>query len=138
MYDAGKIIAGLVVFIGIITYPIWGSIGDSVNPPKPVIKTAGKCVESAEFMKANHMQMLEEWRQSVVRDSERVYVSKTYGTMHDKSLSSTGPSLANPGEEKKSCMGCHPNKEQFCDSCHDYASVDPYCWSCHIEPKESI
>ncbi len=136
MYDAGKIIAGLVIFVGIITYPIWGSIGESVNMPKPVIKVSGQCVESAEYMRANHMQMLDEWRHSVVRDGNRVYVN-TRGIKFDKSLSSTGASVIGPGE-KKSCLSCHSNKEEFCDSCHNYTAVTPYCWTCHIEPKENI
>ena len=46
------------------------------------------------------------------------------GKMYNMSLSNT-------------CMDCHSNKADFCDRCHDYASVQPYCWSCHIEdPKE--
>ena len=137
MYDAGKIIAGLVILAGIVTFPIWGSWGESVDKPKPVVNVTGTCVESAEFMRANHMQLLDDWRNSVVRDGERVYVSKEYGTKFDKSLSSTGMSATGSGE-KKSCMSCHSNKKEFCDSCHDYASVDPYCWTCHIEPKENI
>jgi hypothetical protein len=35
-------------------------------------------------------------------------------------------------------MDCHSNKKEFCDTCHDYSSVTPYCWSCHIEPKGRI
>ena len=136
MYDAGKIITGLVIFVAIVTFPIWGSIGGSADRPQPVIKESGRCIESAEFMRANHMQLLDDWRQSVVRDNDRVYVSKTYGTKHDKSLSSTGTSLVNSSEEKKSCMSCHSNKSEFCDQCHNYLQVDPYCWDCHIEPKE--
>jgi hypothetical protein len=129
MYDAGKILVGLVVFVGFATYPIWGSFGEAVNTPQPVVNASGHCVESAEWMRANHMQLLDTWRHSVVRDNNRVYVSQTYGTEFDKSLSSTG---------KQSCMSCHPNKQEFCDSCHDYAHVKPYCWECHIEPKEDI
>ena len=34
------------------------------------------------------------------------------------------------------CMSCHPNKKEFCDACHDYLAVSPYCWDCHVEPKE--
>jgi hypothetical protein len=34
------------------------------------------------------------------------------------------------------CMRCHSNKSQFCDACHNYLAVSPYCWECHIEPKE--
>jgi len=129
MYDAGKIITGLVVFFLLVTFPIWVSVGEDVGKPQPVIKTTEHCVESAAFMRANHMQLLDDWRNEVVRDDNRVYVSQEYGTRFDKSLSSTG---------KKSCMSCHANKSEFCDSCHDYASVEPYCWTCHIEPKENI
>jgi hypothetical protein len=35
------------------------------------------------------------------------------------------------------CLGCHSNKEQFCDTCHNYAGVKPNCWSCHNVPKEA-
>ena len=37
---------------------------------------------------------------------------------------------------EKSCLGCHEDKTKFCDKCHTYASVNPYCWDCHTNPKE--
>ena len=37
---------------------------------------------------------------------------------------------------QNTCMKCHPNKSEFCDKCHNYTSVKPYCWDCHVEPKE--
>ncbi len=129
MYDKWKIIAGLAIFVALVTSPFLLSVGGDVNQPKPVVKASGTCVESAEYMRANHMQILNEWRDEVVRDNNRVYVSKTYGTKFDKSLSSAG---------KTSCLGCHSNKEEFCDSCHNYTAVAPYCWECHLEPKEEI
>ncbi|NQU65888.1 MAG: sulfate reduction electron transfer complex DsrMKJOP subunit DsrJ [SAR324 cluster bacterium] len=137
MYDTGKIVTGLVIFVAIVSFPFWGSIGGSSEKPKLVIPQTGRCIESAAYMRANHMQLLDEWRNSVVRDNNHVYVSKTYGTRHDISLSSTGSSLVSSGE-KQSCMSCHSNKKEFCDACHNYASVKPYCWTCHIEPKENI
>jgi len=136
MYDTGKIIAGLVIFAAIVTFPIWGGIGGA-KAPTIVKPSSGQCVESAAYMRANHMQMLDEWRDLVVRDGKRVYTNSA-GVKFDMSLSSTGPSVAHPGEEKKSCMSCHANKKEFCDACHDYSSVDPFCWTCHIEPKENI
>ena len=30
---------------------------------------------------------------------------------------------------------CHANKAEFCDRCHNYAAVKPYCWDCHIDTK---
>ena len=129
MYDAGKIITGLVIFALFVTSPFLLSMGGDVDMPKPVIKTSGTCVESAEYMRANHMQILNDWRDEVVRDNNRVYTSKEYGTKFVKSLSSAG---------KDSCLSCHSNKEEFCDTCHNYTAVTPYCWECHITPKEEI
>jgi len=83
------------------------------------------CVEPKDYMKVEHMQILDIWRDSVVRTGSRVFVSKS-GKKFNVSLST--------GED--SCMGCHSNKADFCDKCHDYASVRPYCWDCHIEPPK--
>ena len=41
MYDTGKIITGLVIFIAIVSFPFWGSFGGSTEAPKPVIKVSG-------------------------------------------------------------------------------------------------
>ena len=126
MYDTGKILAGLILFVGLITLPFWFGSGGSEKAPQPAIRKAkgDKCVESAAFMRSNHMQLLDEWRDEVVRDNSRTYSSVAYGTTFNKSLSNT-------------CMDCHSNKAEFCDSCHDYSSVRPYCWECHVEPKET-
>jgi hypothetical protein len=35
------------------------------------------------------------------------------------------------------CLECHSNKTKFCDQCHNYLDVQPYCWDCHLVPKES-
>lgn len=125
MYDTGKILVGLILFVGLITFPFWLGMGSSEKAPQPVILTekGDKCVEPAAFMRANHMQMLDSWRDEVVRENNRTYTSAAYGTLFGKSLSNT-------------CMDCHSNKAEFCDSCHDYSSVTPYCWECHVEPKE--
>jgi hypothetical protein len=74
-------------------------------------------------MKTEHMKMLDEWRQEVVRDNLRYYKSTT-GKTYYKSLQTT-------------CMDCHSNKSKFCDQCHNYMAVAPYCWDCHIAPKEN-
>ncbi|MBW2266037.1 MAG: hypothetical protein JRF28_07735 [Deltaproteobacteria bacterium] len=39
---------------------------------------------------------------------------------------------------QNTCMSdnCHAKKTEFCDQCHDYTAVEPYCWDCHIVPKE--
>jgi hypothetical protein len=126
MKDKKKILAGLVVFIAVITFPFWFNLGKAAPAPELVLtakaKAAKSCVMSTEFMKANHMQLLDVWRHNVVRNSERMFVSPD-GKLYNMSLSNT-------------CLDCHSNKAEFCDRCHNYASVRPYCWDCHIDnPK---
>jgi len=126
MYDGGKIIAGLIVFLGLMLFPFWYNVGNAAYktpelelPPKA---KAEKCIETTEFMRAEHMQMLDEWRDYVVRDGQRLYVSQT-GKAWAMSLQNT-------------CMDCHDTKEKFCDRCHNAAAVNPYCWDCHVAPLE--
>ena len=130
MYDGWKIIIGLIIFVGIATFPFLYDVGKaSIPPPDPKIDTpeiqkmaVKKCVESKSFMKAEHMVMINDWRDSVVRDGNRLYTS-TDGQQYAMSLQNT-------------CMKCHSNKTKFCDECHNYVGVKPYCWDCHTAPKE--
>jgi hypothetical protein len=130
MYDGWKIIIGIIIFIGIATFPFLYDIGKaSVPPPEPKIDTPEiqkmaekKCIEDKLFMRAEHMVMLNDWRDLVVRDGNRLYIA-TNGKEYAMSLQNT-------------CMKCHSNKKKFCDECHNYMAVKPYCWDCHIEPKE--
>ncbi|MCG6893339.1 MAG: sulfate reduction electron transfer complex DsrMKJOP subunit DsrJ [Desulfobacteraceae bacterium] len=126
MNDRGKIIAGLAIFIAIVTLPFWFNMGKAAPVPDPKLtakaKAAKECVESTAYMRAEHMQLLDVWRDTVVRDAKRVYVTEK-GKEYMMSLSNT-------------CLDCHSNKTEFCDRCHDYASARPYCWDCHIDnPK---
>jgi hypothetical protein len=129
MYDKNKIVAGLVIFVAIVTFPFWYNLGKASSAPEPKLsekaKAAKECVVPKKNMKQEHMQILDLWRDTVVRDANRLYKSGS-GKIFKMSLST--------GEE--SCMGCHEDKAEFCDKCHNYASVDPYCWDCHIAPKE--
>ena len=128
MNDKNKIIAGLLIFVVIVTFPIWFNMGKAAPVPEPELtakaKAAKECVRETAYMKAEHMQLLDEWRDAVVREGKRVYVNSS-GKEFNMSLSNT-------------CLDCHSNKAEFCDRCHTYASADPYCWDCHIDnPKEN-
>ena len=124
--DKPKIIAGLGIFVVLVTFPIWFNLGSAKEAPKPVIaaeaQAKGYCVLPKAEMKEKHMQVLDGWRNSVVREGQRVYVNES-GKHFEMSLSN-------------SCLECHTNKAEFCDKCHVYASVNPYCWDCHVNPKE--
>ena len=126
MYDAGKVLTGLAAFVVMVTSPFWLRVADgarAAGPPDLQIATeAKKCVAGTEFMRRHHMEMLNSWRDDVVRHDDRRYVGSD-GTEYDKSLTGT-------------CMNCHSNKREFCDRCHEYSAVSPYCWDCHVAPEE--
>jgi len=123
MKDKKLIMTGVIIFIIIGTFPFWYNRGKAAPAPELQLtakaKAAKVCVRSTEYMKAEHMRLL-----AVVRRGERIYVSPE-GKEYNMSLTNT-------------CLDCHSNKADFCDRCHDYASVRPYCWDCHIDnPKEN-
>jgi len=129
VHDGKKIILGLLIFLGLATFPVWyivaqGGQREVPELAKPV--TGDRCVESKEFIRANHMQLLNTWRDAVVRDGQRSYVSHDFpGETHEMSLT-------------KSCLHCHADREKFCDRCHATLSVAPSCWKCHDAPRMSL
>ena len=128
MNDKKLIVTGLVIFFIIVLFPFWYNRGKAVPPPELKLtekaKAAKECVRSTDYMRSDHMQLLDLWRESVVREDDRIYTNPK-GKQFVMSLSNT-------------CLDCHSNKAEFCDKCHNYASVRPYCWDCHIDkPKEN-
>jgi len=134
IYNAKQIIPGLIVFLGLITFPLWYAMGKTAPPPDikidtPVIQVmeVKQCIMPKAEMRTGHMQLLNDWRTEVVRNNQRVYVAED-GKQYNMSL-------------QNECMRCHSNKSQFCDQCHTYAGLKlnsvPYCWTCHIAPKEA-
>jgi len=128
MFDGWKIIVGLIIFITLATVPFWydAAAGKGADAPDIRIETKDvpgrdQCVMPAEYMRSDHMELLNEWRDQVVRGNQRVHVTAD-GRKYSRSLTNT-------------CLDCHSNKDTFCDRCHDYMSVKPYCWECHLEPE---
>ncbi len=126
MYDGGKIVTGLIVFLVLLLFPLWYQLGKAEKAHIPqlseIAKKAEQCVEPKSFMTTQHMKLLDQWRNETVRGGERYYRNSS-GKVYYKSLQVT-------------CMECHDNKSKFCDQCHNYVGVDPFCWDCHVEPKE--
>lgn len=124
MYHQKQIITGLVIFVLVCTFPFWYSLGQaSYESPDPALPEAEEaCIEPTQWMRANHMELLDEWRDMSVREKKPVYVNHE-GQAMEISL-------------QKTCMECHTNQAEFCTTCHDKAAVSPYCWDCHIAPEE--
>ena len=95
--------------------------GDSAGVPKPVIQKAkgDQCVEDTDYMRKNHMKVLNHHRDKTVHEGIRT---------KQHSL--------------KNCIECHATpdasgqrtvlgKDHFCQSCHTYAAVQVDCFQCH-------
>jgi hypothetical protein len=124
MFDAGKVGIGLAAFVVLGTLPLTYNLfsGRASGKPSLTIGTQAKeCVLPAEEMRATHMKLLDEWRDRVVRDDERM-THASGGRTFRMSLTGT-------------CLGCHTQKAEFCDRCHGYAAVDLDCFGCHLTPE---
>ncbi len=123
MYNSKYILAGLLAFVVVFTSPFWVNAltPKYTHPALALPADAKECVETAEYMRAEHMQILNSWRDMALREGLRTYTDSR-GKTWDINLQNT-------------CMSCHSNKPQFCDTCHDSNSVSPYCWDCHVEPR---
>lgn len=123
MYDGGKIILGLIIFLALVTFPFYMNIGKTVEVPSE-LKVAPDEMHIGDIpllnIRAEHMKLLNKWRDEVVRGGERVIIFE--GDEYPKSI-------------QKGCLDCHP-KQETCDKCHSYAGVKPYCWDCHFPPEE--
>jgi len=133
IYDGVKVIIGIIILFAFLALPFFYNMamGKAVKVPEPKIDTPAiqklpekerVCIEPKAYMRENHMKLLDDWRDQVVRDGNRDY--KGYTKKYTISLQNT-------------CLKCHSNYDNFCDECHKYMGIKPYCWTCHVDkPKE--
>ncbi len=127
MRDRSLIYIGLLVFLGLITFPFTYNLvaGKTAESPELQLpENEDQCVAPLDYMKSSHMQLLLQWREDLVRRNSRQFTAfdgRTY------TVSLTGTCLSQ----------CHTSKADFCDRCHNYTGVsEPYCWNCHIDPEQ--
>ncbi len=166
MYDAVKVIIGLAIFCVLFTSPVWYNIAVGEEIVQPDLAPAelyakengvlAKCVD--ENMRADHMTILNNWRDEAIRDGMR----DLPGTNFQKSLSNTclechayvsrsevaevkkianqkaggNQGLFNKLVENGIAAKKGPKYEAFCENCHNISNVDPFCWDCHLNFKE--
>jgi len=103
--------------------PFWLNFGKVKAFPEIELPTDLKeCVESREYMRANHMKMLLDWRDQKVREG-KVYYINSKGEYYLMSL-------------QRTCLKCHQHRGHFCERCHITVSARPDCWKCHKGPEE--
>ncbi|WP_283171158.1 sulfate reduction electron transfer complex DsrMKJOP subunit DsrJ [Curtanaerobium respiraculi] len=129
MSAKAKIALFSIVFCVLIALPFAANIGSASEQPEPSLDTPAinamkdkKCVDDTEYMRTSHMKMLIEWRDEVVRSGNRYYTNED-GQVYEMSID-------------KTCLQCHSNPSEFCDSCHTYANVNISCWDCHDSFEE--
>src|SRR5512141_3203840 len=104
LYGGGKILIGLVIFLAFVLFPFYynyGTVNAKIEPKTDTpairdwVQKYGKkeCVEPKEVMRPDHMQILNNWRDMVVRNGDRVYVNSE-GKSFTMSLQNT-------------CLNCH-------------------------------
>lgn len=129
--DRSRIVLGLVFFAVVMLAATlynqaMGKAGAAPVVDKPTVSKV--CVKDTRWMRENHMTLLNEWRDEVVRNGQHGYL-EVEGKRYEKSLSN-------------GCMKCHQSKARFCDRCHQWAGitragVDLNCWACHIHSNPS-
>lgn len=124
MYKPQRIIIFLAVVLCIVLLPLLINHGRVAADAAPALDTPEinelaqrECVESTEYMRSDHMHLLDAWRTEVIRNGNTMYTNSA-GQVFEMSLEDT-------------CFSCHSNRAEFCLSCHDYAGVETNCWNCH-------
>lgn len=118
-----KMVAALFAGLGILVAlsPLASASGGATGVPKPVIQKAkgDQCVEDTDFMRKNHMKVLNHQRDKTVHDGVRT---------KQHSLKNCIECHATPDATgQRSVLG----KDNFCQSCHTYAAVQIDCFQCH-------
>ena len=124
MYHKGYVVLGIILFLALLAMPYWATAGsiNYENIHKVLAKPKGvKCIKDAKWMIANHMELLNKWRELAVRYGVRHY--KTENGVFNVSLTE--------------CWQCH-NYEKFCKRCHEFMEVRPVCWDCHYNPSMKV
>lgn len=126
------------IFLAIFTSPIWynAAFGQvEWNQPEPP-STGDECILPTADIRLEHMELLDDWRDEVVREGMR--------NRGDKMVNGEvvqGDLERAEGYPEKSltdtCLGCHTNRETFCDRCHEFVGEDPYCWDCHVDSAKA-
>lgn len=142
MYDKGKIITGIIIALLLLTFPLIylaasGDGGYVAEPALPVDKE--QCIEDTEWMAENHMKLLDEWRNTVVRGGDRVYEATDgdiyyigFTGLDEAEMEIVREGLGIEDIDSGGCLQCHTDKDEFCDVCHSYAGAEPSCWNCHV------
>jgi len=136
LYNGTLIVPALILFLVVVTFPLW--LG-AVRPreARPFASRSAPpgvtCVLPKIQMRERHMNLLKQWREEVVRESNRSPITLAGGATMERSLTN-------------GCMKCHARQDcgpyralaTYCVDCHDYVGIKINCWTCHIDPAPQL
>lgn len=142
--DKPIIVFGLLVFVVLMLGATVANRAIGKFTTKPVLelpKHEKQCIRDTRYMRENHMKLLNDWRDQVVRDgvrTEKIPKRDAKG----KIIKVGGKTVYKTIERSltKNCLSCHDNPKAFCDRCHIYTGVTKpggtlSCFHCHIQPN---
>jgi len=100
MYDRGKIILALVLFVAAAMFPIWANLATARTPDKPGLKPVEPYVDKSLTPPTFHLP-LEKWRANHLR-------------------------VVKKGEHSRyECVLCH-EPPRHCHQCHSYIGIHDF------------
>ena len=76
LYNKTPVYIGILILVVIITAPFWvGLFGKNYTSTGVTTPKEAACIENVEFMRAQHMRLLNEWRDQALRHENRTYVA---------------------------------------------------------------
>ncbi len=94
--------------------------------PKPARGRGEKCVADTDWMRRNHMTVLNHQRDDTVHDGIRTERFSLKGCIDCHAVKGTDSRPVTIASDK-----------HFCRTCHDYAAVQVDCFECHASRPES-
>lgn len=147
MNSKAGVVTVLVIAVVVLTVPLWVALGQRVTgrlkPAPEIPKPTNSELCIMKEPRAQHMQVIDEWRNSVVREGKSVYKSQNHvdpktGEPVEYVMSLTQTCLLEcHASEKDPATDAEGNvlsvQQRFCNECHQFANIRPNCWDCHLE-----
>ncbi len=143
--DMPFIVLGVMVFVALMLGATVANRGLGKFRSKPALelpRDAKRCIRDTAFMRSNHMKLLNDWRDAVVRGEVRKEKIPRRDATGKVVKDAAGKTVYQTIERSltKTCLRCHDNPKAFCDRCHVYAGVTRpggslKCFHCHIMPN---
>lgn len=119
-------VATVIILLPIAFSVVWAvaSPGDEGAQPFLVMPEREEaCIEDTAYMRFQHMDLLLDLRDEVVREGSHMQVVVD-GQVRQVTLDG--------------CWDCHTDRTQFCNRCHDSVNLNLNCFKCHHDPSSEL